>query len=39
MVNELIPLFGAMVITFIVMVGLIFMIRDWMKKRDDLMPH
>ena len=36
MVNELVPLFGAMLITIVVMVGLIMIFRRWMRQRDKL---
>jgi len=39
MVNELVPLFGAMFIVIVVMVGLIMIFKRWMAQRDKLLEN
>ncbi len=34
---ELVPLFGAMIVTFVVLAGLIKIFAGWMKQRDKLL--
>ena len=37
MVNELVPLFAAMGLTFVVMIGLLIIFKKWMAQRDKLL--
>ena len=39
MVNELVPLFAAMGITILVMIGLIMIFKRWMRQRDKLIGN
>ncbi|MDJ0950774.1 MAG: hypothetical protein QNJ94_17825 [Alphaproteobacteria bacterium] len=37
--NELVPLFGAMIITLVVLAGLVKIFSVWMKRRDDMLSR
>ena len=37
--SELFLLIAIMVFTFLVMLGMIYVFKDWFKERDKLLPH
>ncbi len=35
--HELVPLFGAMIVAIVVMIGLVRIMRGWMAQRDEIL--